>query len=139
MWKSIETQIKEWNLEREIVNFGPYKYPDLKNFLETSDIVFVPSMLETFSASYLEAMCANKKLVVADKNFARDICGNYATYVNPKDAISSSKTLVDLFSNSIVSPSEKSLAEDILKKYGNQDQRFQKIIDLIKNLAAKKI
>lgn len=139
LWKSIEMQIKQLNLQDEIVNFGPYKYTDLKNLLETSDIVFVPSMLETFSASYLEAMCAQKKLVVADKNFARDICGNYATYVNPKDPIGSSKALVNLFENSVLSQSAKLLADEILKKYGNQDERFQKIIDLLKIFSNKKI
>lgn len=139
LWKSIETQIKELNLQNEIVNFGPYKYTDLQSLLETSDIVFVPSMLETFSASYLEAMCAKKKLVVADKNFARDICGNYATYVNPKNPIDSSKALVDLFTDSSLSQSEKSLADEILKKYGNQEERFQKIIDLLKKFSTKKI
>jgi glycosyltransferase involved in cell wall biosynthesis len=139
LWKSIEMQIKELNLQNEIVNFGPYKYTDLKNLLETSDIVFVPSMLETFSASYLEAMCANKKLVVAKKNFARDICGNYAIYVNPKDAIGCSKALVNLFTNSVLSQNEKSLADEILQKYGSQEERFQKIINLLKNFSTKKI
>lgn len=139
LWKGIETQIKELNLQNEIINFGPYKYTDLKNLLEKTDIVFVPSMLETFSASYLEAMCANKKLIVANKNFARDICGNYATYVNPKDPVNSSKALVALFTDSSLSQSKKSLADEILKKYGNQEERFQKIIDLLKNFSTKKI
>jgi glycosyltransferase involved in cell wall biosynthesis len=137
LWLTIASEIDKLNLKDYITNHGPYKYTDLKNLLKTCNIVFVPSLLETFSASYLEAMCAKKKLVAADKNFAREVCRNYATYTNPQDGLSTAKAFNKVFSNINITKEELALSNEILSNYGNQDQRFDKIIALINNLISK--
>lgn len=137
LWLTIASEIDRLNLKDYITNYGPYKYTDLKILLKNCDIVFVPSLLETFSASYLEAMCAKKKLVVADKNFAREVCRNYATYTNPQDGLSTAKAFDKVFSNINITKEELALSNEILSNYGSQDQRFEKIIALINNLISK--
>jgi glycosyltransferase involved in cell wall biosynthesis len=136
-WLHIKSEIERLNLKECIINHGPYKYTNLKNLLKTCNIVFVPSLLETFSASYLEAMCAKKKLVAADKNFAREVCRNYATYTNPQDGLSTAKAFNKVFANINISKDELALSNEILSNYGNQDQRFEKILALINNLISK--
>lgn len=137
LWNSIEEESLRLGVSSYIFNFGPYKYTDLKNLLHESNIVFVPSLLETFSASYLEAMCAKKKLVVADKSFSREVCRDYATYINPKEAKNTAKIFSKLFCDYIISKEELQKADTILDNYGNQEYRFIKIKELIKNLTAK--
>jgi glycosyltransferase involved in cell wall biosynthesis len=134
LWLHIKSEIERLNLKECITNHGPYKYTNLKNLLKTCNIVFVPSLLETFSASYLEAMCAKKKLVAADKNFAREVCRNYATYIKPQDGIGTAKAINEIFSNINITKEELALSNEILSNYGNQDQRFEKIKALINNL-----
>jgi glycosyltransferase involved in cell wall biosynthesis len=137
LWLHIKSEIERLNLKECIINHGPYKYTNLKNLLKTCNIVFVPSLLETFSASYLEAMCAKKKLEAADKNFAREVCRNYATYTNPQDGVRTAKAINEIFSNINVTKEELEISNEILSNYGNQDQRFDKIIALINNLISK--
>jgi len=137
LWKQIETESNKLRVSEYIHNFGPYSYSNLKKILGTCDIVFVPSLLETFSASYLEAMCARKKLVVADKLFSREVCGNYATYVDPQNAKSTAHAFEKLFSNYIPTKEEIELADTILNKYGDQERRYAQIIELIKKLILK--
>jgi len=50
-----------------------------------SDVALVPSLIESFSGSYIEAMYYELPLIVADLDFAREICGKAAIYVVPTD------------------------------------------------------
>lgn len=137
IWIDIQNELKLNGLDSFVENIGPFKYTDIIALLSNSDIVFVPSLLETFSASYLEAMCAKKKLVVADKMYAKDVCANYASYINPMDAKKSAKTFMELFNNLKVSKEEEILADTILKSYGSQDDRAVKLIQLISEISKK--
>jgi glycosyltransferase involved in cell wall biosynthesis len=49
------------------------------------DIVYLPTLLEIFSASYPEAMIMKKPILTSDLSFARSICGEAALYFNPFD------------------------------------------------------
>ena len=137
LWVQIKSEIEKYNLTDHIINHGPFNYTELKNLLDICKIVFVPSLLETFSSSYLEAMCAQKKLVVADKNFAKEVCGRYAIYITPQKSKSTALTFSHLFENLEVTMNEREIAEKILSNYGTQEERFDKIITLITNLISK--
>ena len=51
------------------------------------DAMFLPSLLECFSASYPEAMAMEKPIVTTDQGFARSICGDAALYYSPVDPV----------------------------------------------------
>lgn len=137
IWLEIHKEIKELDIVDSIVNIGPFNYSDITTLLADTDILFVPSLLETFSASYLEAMCAQKKLVVADKKYAREVCGNYATYVDPVDSVKTAYTFHQLFVDYRISSEEILLGDEILKHYGSQDERVDKLLELINNMLTK--
>lgn len=50
---------------------------------ERADAVFLPTLLEIFSATYVEAMAMCRPIVTSDLDFARDTCGDAALYYNP--------------------------------------------------------
>lgn len=111
-----------------IVNHGPYSYTDAKKLYDACDIVFMPSILETFSTSYLEALAANKFLIAANKDFSREICAEAAFYFKPKsatDAINTILSIIDLDQPNQIN------AQNIIKKYGNFNKRYKNIIDKI--------
>lgn len=110
-----------------IVNTGHVSYINMKSFYRTSDVVFIPSALETFSATYIEALVDSKCVVVADKDFARDVCLNNAFYVNPFDFTSVS----DMLTRIILNPNEHKINNFSLNKsiIINHKSRYE----LIKN------
>ncbi len=137
LWLEIHNQLEDLKLVQLVENIGPFNYANIKTLLADSDIVFVPSLLETFSASYLEAMCAQKKLVVADKLYAREVCGDYAIYVDPMDSKSTAQIFQKLFTDYEISVEEIFLGDAILKHYGSQDERFEKLVTVISNILTK--
>jgi glycosyltransferase involved in cell wall biosynthesis len=71
------------------------------------DILLMPSLLEIFSTSYLEAMFMGKPIVCSDMGFARNVCNNAGLYCDPNN--------------------EESYAENIYKLYCDVDLRLQLI------------
>lgn len=137
LWNSISNQAKKLGLQHCFRNIGPYSYAAVSNLYADADVVFVPSLLETFSASYLEAIAAKKSLVVADKGFAKEICGKYAKYVDSQKAKPSAEVLKKVMEDVSVPSINKDLALEILQKFGNQEERFLKICNLIENELTK--
>jgi glycosyltransferase involved in cell wall biosynthesis len=66
-----------------VMNHGRVQQEDLPGLYERCDIVFAPSLLESFSANYIEAMRFGKPIVASDRDFARDVCKDAARYVDP--------------------------------------------------------
>ncbi|MFW5820255.1 MAG: glycosyltransferase, partial [Bacteroidota bacterium] len=50
------------------------------------DAMFLPSLLECFSASYPEAMAMEKPIITVDLGFAHSICNDSALFFNPIDS-----------------------------------------------------
>ena len=62
---------------------GPLKEGELAGYFLNADALFFPSLLESFSATYLEAMHFGLPILTSDLDFARYICGDAALYFNP--------------------------------------------------------
>lgn len=62
---------------------GKQPYKQMANLYSNADVVFLPSILEIFSSVCIEALFFKKPLVVADREFNREILGEYAFYCNP--------------------------------------------------------
>ncbi|MCT7358578.1 glycosyltransferase [Thalassolituus pacificus] len=120
-------------LRSHICNVGPYSYANARELYESIDVVFIPSILETFSTSYLEAMAMAKPLVVADRDFSREVCGTYANYYSPLSAESAADALCKSIS-SVIDDAER---ERVLNNYGDQFQRFNRAMSILKDVVSK--
>lgn len=65
---------------------GQVPHAQLGELYRSASAVLLPSWMESFSATYLEAMHFGVPLVVSDRDFARAICGDAAEYADPADA-----------------------------------------------------
>lgn len=71
--------------EDYIKNLGPIDVKYCPSVYKQCDAMFLPTLLETFSASYPEAMKAGLPILTSDLPFARNICKDAAVYFNPRD------------------------------------------------------
>ena len=69
-----------------IYNVGPVKPEGCPGLYQETDFVFSPTLLECFSANYVEAMFMKKPIITSDLGFARTVCGNAALYFDPLSA-----------------------------------------------------
>lgn len=76
-------KIEEMRLEDNIINVGPISQTDLGEYYTKSDALFLPTFLESFTATYIEAMQFSVPILTSDLDFAHAICEDAALYFNP--------------------------------------------------------
>lgn len=66
--------------------------PTFYNFI---DALIFPSLIESFSATPIEAMAMKVRVFASDLPFVRDVCKDYIDYFDPSDAEDIAKTIFD--------------------------------------------
>ena len=79
----IVTLARQLNVERHIENIGYVPLQAGPALYQSCQISFLPSVLETFSATYPESMCMGLPIVTSDLDFARSVCESAALYFKP--------------------------------------------------------
>lgn len=96
--KSFLKNIRTLQLEEIIVNVGAVKMEFVPSLYAQCDALLMPTLLESFSGTYVEAMFHNKPILTSKYDFAKDVCKNGAFYFdphNPDDILSTMKRLSD--------------------------------------------
>ncbi len=122
---------QELDVTPMIVNEGPYNYSDVVERYQNADLVFIPSLLETFSACYLEAMAMERPLIVADRPFAHDICHEAAIYVHPQDPIQTAEIMLNLCNQPELRKKLIAKGRKTLDTYCDQEERCEQMIRVL--------
>jgi glycosyltransferase involved in cell wall biosynthesis len=93
---TVETE----GLEEIICNIGPVPMHHVAPLFEQCDGLLMPTLLESFSGSYVEAMFHQRPVFTSDMDFARGVCGEAAFYFDPLDATDILATVEQAFSAS---------------------------------------
>ncbi len=77
-------------IEREglgdvIVNLGTVPMEQVPALHVACDGLLLPTILESFSGTYVDSMYWERPVFTSDRDFARDICGDVAWYFDPHD------------------------------------------------------
>lgn len=106
----------------------PYLY-------EQSEIMFMPTLLECFTATYPEAMRMGKPIVTTDLEFARGLCGDAACYYSAVDPYAAAEALYNVAINPDYAKQLVENGRKQLNKYDNYEQRTEKLIGILEELA----
>lgn len=87
----IPSQYREW-----VYNVGPVPVKECPALYQECDVMFLPTLLECFSASYPEAMAMNRPILTSDLGFAHSICGDAAMYFDPVNPCDIARKIVVL-------------------------------------------
>jgi glycosyltransferase involved in cell wall biosynthesis len=79
-----------------IRTLGSVPHRDLAASYCAADLVFLPTLLECSTAVYPEAFLAGVPVVTSALDFAVDLCGEGARYVNPRDAGDAASAIMQL-------------------------------------------
>lgn len=82
-----------------IVNIGAIKLSACVEQYRQSHVVLLPTLLEVFSATYVEAMAMKRPIVTTDFDFAREVCRDAAVYFNPFSYKEAAEVILGVVSN----------------------------------------
>ena len=120
---------------KNIKNFnfiGKVNLNKIGELYSNCDCTISTSLLECFSANYIESMYFKKLLFVSDLNFAHTICGNSAIYFDPVNAIDIAEKIPLYFNNKLKSELIAN-GQLLLPKYINSNERNKILFDKIKS------
>lgn len=105
----------------------PYLY-------EQCDIMFMPTLLECFTATYPEAMRMGKPIVTTDLEFARGLCGNAACYYSALDADAAADAIIRVSTDKLYASQLVLNGKQQLNSYDNYEQRASKLIAVLEEI-----
>ncbi len=109
-----------------ILNVGPVDLKDCPYLYDKSDALFLPTLVESFTASYPEAMIMKKPILTSDYQFSRTVCLDSALYFDPYNPI-------DIVSKITQIVTSKDLQEELVKQGLDRVKTMPSFLDMTKN------
>lgn len=121
------------DVKRHIVFLGKVNINVCPHLYKQSDIMFLPTLLECFSASYAESMYMKVPIMTSDLNFARGLCGDSAIYFDPMSPQDIGDKIYNIANNSKLKERLTTKGSEQLKTFDNYKDRTRKYLNILEN------
>lgn len=120
--------------EREYLLFlGPVRINQCPGLYQQADAMFLPSLLECFSASYAEAMRMRKAIITTDLGFAHSLCRDAAEYYEATSASALADSIYKVATDRLYYDHLLSLGDQQLKEFDTYEERTRKLIEIMES------
>lgn len=114
-----------------ILYIGKVDINKIPSLYQKIDFLFLPTLLEVFSTTYLEAMFMGKPIICSDMGFARNICANSALYCSPVDAEKYAYNIYKLDNDKELQMQLVNNGYQNLKRFGSSMDRTKSYLEII--------
>ena len=135
--RSLMDTAKSLGVSNIVKNIGPVKLVDGPKLYRSCHIMFLPSLLETFSANYPEAMAMGLPIVTTNLGFAKDICRDAALYYPPKDAEAAARCIASVINDGVLRERLITKGRDVLNGLPDPEQKYHQYTKILKSIAYK--
>ena len=118
------------DIREYITNIGPIRPQEGPSLYRECDALFLPTLLECFSATYAEAMKMGKPIITSDLGFARTVCGEAALYADPMNPNAWAGRIMQLLSDSELANTLVKKGREEQKKFLSARERAERYIDI---------
>lgn len=115
-------------------NLGVIDVQECPSYYASADALFLPTLLECFSVSYLEAMFCELPIATSHYDFAREVCGDAAIYFNPLSAKNIAEKLEVLMTNQKLSNMLVHKGKLRLERHINNEERSKMYLKILLEL-----
>lgn len=131
VWLHIEKALEEFGITECVVNHGNMRLTDLANLYRHCSICFLPTVLETFSASTIEAMYFDLKTVASDLPFNKEVMQDACLYFEPMNADSAAENLAQVIGDKTLQSELSIKMKERLKNYMDFRKYFDDTVDFL--------
>ena len=126
-------EIRDRDLGEIIVNVRPVAMADVPSLYRSCDGLLMPTLLESFSGTYVEAMFHGIPIFTSDLDFAKGVCGDAACYFDPNDADDIVSKLDTVFDDPSRSASLMEAGRRVLASLPDWSHAFKLYQDIIRD------
>ena len=120
------------------MNHGRVTQKELGEMYRRCQFCFLPTLLEVFSASTVEAMYFNLPIVATDFPFNTEVLADSCLYYEPKNAKDAANQFAKLIADDKLQSAMRTKMVQRLKLFGNYDAHFNAIKAFLMEVAGKK-
>lgn len=129
-------EVERRKLGSIIVNLGAIPMDKVPSLFANCDALLMPTLMESFSGTYVEAMFHEKVIFTSDSDFARDVCREAAIYFDPMSAEDILEKIVSAFESGDLMAEKASLGDKRLKEMPSWPQVFVAYMQTIERAVA---
>lgn len=122
-----------------VINVGHIHPKDCPALYKSSDILFLPTLLECFSANYVEAMSMGLPILTTNLGFAKTICGESALYFEPLDAKDALEKILDLYHNIDLREKLVFKGYEEIHRFGSSHLRAKRILSICSDMISGRL
>ena len=137
VWKALAAESGELGVADRICNLGPVTIKECPRLYADASVVIHPSLQEVFSATYLEAMAAERPLVVSDFPFSREVCGDAAAYFDVTQPKAAARAIVALCTDMDLREKQIKAGLARLKQFPTGDEKNAQLVALIRDFVRR--
>lgn len=127
-------KIFEERHQKYIYNIGFIPIRECPSLYNECDFMFLPTLLECFSASYAEAMAMEKPILTSDLGFAHTVCEKAAIYFDPVDGKDIANKIIHLSNNKSKQSELINAGNRKLKEFNTPKSRAEKYLSICSSL-----
>lgn len=121
------------------VNHGRVSQQELGMMYQRCQLCYLPTLLEVFSASTIEAMFFRLPIVATEFDFNTEVLADSCLYYEPMNAKAAAAQFEELIANKKLQDEMKSKMQKQLAIYGNYDKHFNAIKNYLIKVTNKEI
>jgi glycosyltransferase involved in cell wall biosynthesis len=123
------------DVREHFIFLGKVEVNECPNLYEQADIMFMPTLMECFTATYPEAMRMGVPIITTDLDFARGLCGEAACYYDAVSPLAAAEAIYKVAKDKEYATNLVKNGKEQLKKFDNYEQRAEKIIKILEEIA----
>lgn len=133
-WKNIRTRAEALGVGDCARTVGKVALAACPKLYADSHIVFMPTLLETFSATYPEAMAMQRPIVTTDLDFAHSICGNAAVYYSPLSAEDAAEKILRVIEDAGLQQQLISEGAKVLSALPSPQEKYEHLVEYMRDI-----
>lgn len=117
-----------------IVNVGVVGHSECLKLYSSSACVFLPTCLEVFSVSHVEAMAMGVPIVTSNIKFVREVCRDAALYYEPSSAESAAEAITRVLGDVSLRQGLVRAGASVLERLPDSFGKFQMHVDWLETV-----
>lgn len=135
-WLRIRALAAELGVQDRVTTLGHVNIASLSEAYSDASAIFLPTLIEVSTAVYPESFFFRRPLVTSDRDFARELCGDAALFVDPLDAEDMAEELLRLASNTdLMTALVEAGARQLDAKFPTTTEKFQMQLNALSDCA----
>lgn len=137
VWDKMQGELNSIGMMDNVITHGRCSQIELADMYRHCQLCYLPTLLEVFSASTLEAMYFHLPIVATNFDFNREVMDDAALYYEPKNARKAAECIKEYIDNPALQQEMKEKMDKRLALFSDYDKHFNDILAFLKLVANK--